>query len=135
MMKSQQKKRIFQKLWGWICLSINCLVVSLHLTRQYTELRNVSIFLSVSPICYGAIKTQLDKLKGDTSVVTIAIEYICVYIVTFLLGFKIASYLSSVSVLIALVIVFFAEMSVFFTVTYWHVIHRFFSKTKRKSEK
>lgn len=134
-MHNQQKKRIIQKLWGWVCLSINCLVVTLYLSGQRAELLNGGILLSVLTICYGAIKTQMDKLKGDTSVATVAIEYICVYIITFLLGFKMASYLSSVSVLITLVVVSLAEMLIFLFITYWYAIRRFFFKSKQKNEK
>ena len=125
-MQTQQKKRMLQKLWGWICLSINCLVVALHLTGQRAELLSSGIFFSVMPICYGVIKTQMDKRKGDTSVISVAIEYVCVYIITFLLGFKMVSYLSSVSVMIALLIASVAEMLVFLLITYWHTIRRFF---------
>lgn len=134
-MHNQQKKRIIQKLWGWVCLSINCLVVSLYLSGQHAELLNSGILLSVLIICYGAIKTQMDKLKGDTSIATVAIEYVCVYIITVLLGFKMASYLSSVSVLIALVVVSLAEMLIFLFITYWHAIRRFFFQSKQKNEK
>ena len=131
-MHNQQKKRIIQKLWGWVCLSINCLVVSLYLSGQHAELLNSGILLSVLIICYGAIKTQMDKLKGDTSIATVAIEYVCVYIITVLLGFKIAFYLSSDSVLITLVVVSLAEMVMFLFITYWHAIRRFFSQNKQK---
>ena len=129
MTKNQRKKRILQKLWGWICLSINCLVVSFHLTGQYEELRNVAIFLSASPVCYGALKTQIDKVKGDMSVVTVVIEYICVYIITFVLGFKIASDLASISVLITWVIVAFVEILIFLIITYWSFLRGFMKKT------
>lgn len=131
-MHNQQKKRMIQKLWGWVCLSINCLVASLHLTGQRPELLGGGILLSVLTICYGAIKTQMDKLKGDTSVVTVVIEYICVYIITFLAGFKMASYLSDVSVLIALVIASLVEMLIFLFITYWNAIRRIFCKRKSK---
>ncbi len=134
-MMNQQKKRNLQKLWGWICLSINCLAVSFHLTGQYEELRKVAILLSLSPVCYGVFKTQMDKVKGDMSVV---IEYICVYIITFVLGFKMASDLSSVSVLITLVIVSFVEILIFLIITYWNFLRVFFSKktmSPRKTKK
>ena len=127
-MRNQQKNRIIQKLWGWICLSVNCLVMSLHLAEQQVVLFKCGILFSVLTVCYGAIKTQMDKLKGDTAVTSVVIEYVCVYIITFLLGFKIASTLSSASVLIALLIVSLAEMLVFFFITYRHVICRFFRK-------
>ena len=124
-MHNQQKKRVLQKLWGWACLSINCLVVSLYLSGQHAELLNGGILLCALPVCYGILKTQMDKRKGDISVAAVAIEYICVYIITFLLGFKTASYLSSVSVLIALAVASLAEMLVFLCITYWYAIRRF----------
>ena len=137
-MMMNQKKRILQKLWGWTCLSINCLAVSFHLTGQYEELRKVAILLSLSPVCYGVFKTQMDKVKGDMSVVTVVIEYVCVYIITFVLGFKMASDLSSVSVLITLVIVSFLEILIFLIVNYWNYLRVFFSKktmSPRKTKK
>ena len=127
-----QKRRIIQKLWGWICLSINCLVMSLYLAGQHTQLLSGGILLSVLTICYGALKTQMDKLKGDTSVITVVIAYVCVYIITFLAGFKVASYLSDASVLNALVIASLAEMLIFLFITYWNAIRRIFCKRKSK---
>ena len=129
-MKNKQRKRTIQKLWGWICLSVNCLVVALHLSGQYAELWVGGILLSVLTASYGVIKTHLDKAKGDISVAAIAIEYACVYIITFLLGLKAASSLASVSVLIVLAIVSLAEMLIFIFITYWRAICRFFCHTK-----
>lgn len=131
-MQNQQKKRIIQKLWGWICLSVNCFVMSFHLTGQHAEFLKGGILLSLLTICYGAIKTQMDKLKGDTSVASIVIEYVCVYIITFLIGFKLATYLPSVSVLISLIIASLAEMFLFLLFTYWRAICRFFFQRKQK---
>ena len=134
-MQNQQKKRTTQKLWGWICLSINCIVVSMHLAGQHAEFLNRGILFSVLIICYGAMKTQLDKIKDDTAVVSIAIEYVCVYILTFLSGFKIADYLSSFSVLIALVITSLAELLIFLFITYRYAVRRFFSQSRQNSDK
>ena len=134
-MKYQQKKQIIQKLWGWGCLSINCLVVSIYLSESHTQLPNGGILLSVLPLCYGALKTQRDKLKGDTSIATIVIEYVCVYIITFLLGFKLASHLCSVSVLIALIIVSLVEILIFLLITYWHAIRRLWRKAYQKRQR
>ncbi len=117
-MQKQQKKRIIQKIWGWICLSINCLVMSLHLTGQYAEFLKYGILLSILTISYGVIKTHMDKLKGDMSVASIVIEYVCVYIITFLAGFKLANYLPSVSVLTSLIITSLVEMLLFLFFTY-----------------
>lgn len=72
----------------------------------------------------------MNKLKDDTSIASVAIEYVSLYIITFLLGFKTASYLSSVSVLIALVIVSLAEMLIFLFITYWLAIRRFLRGAK-----
>ena len=80
----------------------------------------------------------MDKVKGDMSVVTVVIEYVCVYIITFVLGFKMASDLSSVSVLITLVIVSFLEILIFLIVNYWNYLRVFFSKktmAPRKTKK
>ena len=131
-MQNQQKKRTIQKLWGWICLSVNCLVMSIHLTGQYAEFLKVGILLSLLIISYGAIKTQMDKQKGDTSVTSIVIEYVCVYIITFLMGIKLATNLPSVSVMISLIIATLAEMLLFLFFTYWRTICRFLCQGKQK---
>lgn len=125
-MQNQQKKRVIQKLWGWLCLSANCIVMTLHLAEQHAEFLKGGVILSILTICYGAIKTQMDKLKGDTSVASVVIEYVCVYIITFLIGFKMATYLSTVSVLISLIIASLVEMILFLFLTYWRAICRFF---------
>ena len=134
-MQGKQKKRMIQKLWGWICMAINCFVVSLYLTDQHAEALGGGIFLAILTICYGVIKTHLDKLKGDTSLVSVTIEYICVYIITFLVGFKVASYIPSVSVLISLVIATIVEILIFFLITYQGNIRRFFLQCKHKKQK
>lgn len=131
MMQNKQKKRLLQKLWGWICLSINCLVVSLHLIGQNAELLTCGILLSILTVCYGVIKTQTDKLKGDISVASVVIEYICIYIITFLGGYKVAAYIPSVSVLIALVIATVVEILILFFIANLGKIQRFFCKTKK----
>lgn len=133
-MQSKQKKRMIQKLWGWICLAINCLVISLHLTGQHGELLG-GILLAILTICYGVIKTRLDKLKGDISVASVAIEYICIYIITFLAGAKVASYILSVSVLISLVIATIGEILIFIFITYQGNIRHFFLQSKHKTQK
>lgn len=131
-MQYQQRKRIVQKLWGWICLSANCLVASLYLVGQHPELLGGGVLLSVLTVCYGAIKTHMDRLKGDASIASIVMEYVCVYVITFLLGVKVVSYRSSISVLVALVFASIAEMLVFLLITYWHTIRRFFKIKQRK---
>ena len=128
-MMNQKRKRIIQKLWGWFCLSINYLIMSLHLIRQNTALFYGGILVSVSTICYGALKTQADKLKGDTSVASIVIEYVCVYIITFLSGFEIASYFGAGSVLIVLAIASLVELLVFLIITNLLAIRHFFNNT------
>ena len=134
-MNNQQKKRIFQKLWAWICLSINILVAFLYLARQYANSINRGIILSVLTACSGVLRAQLYKLTDDTSVTSVVIKYVCLFIITFLLGFKTASYLSSFSVLIALAIASFAEILVFFIITYWHAIRHLFVHSKQKNKK
>ena len=131
-MQKQQKKRIIQKLWGWICLSVNCFVMTLHLAGQHTEFLYGGILLFVLTIFYGVIKTQMDKLKGDTSIASIVIEYVCVYVITFLVGLKMADHLSSVSVLISLTIASITEILIFLLLTYWRAICHFFCQSKQK---
>lgn len=102
----------------------------MHLIGQNAELLTGGILLSVLTIGYGVIKTQMDKLKGDISVASVAIEYICIYIITFLGGYKVAAYIPSVSVLIALVIATIVEILILFFITYLGKIRRFFTKQK-----
>ena len=130
-MQHQKRKRIIQKLWGWICLAINCVILTVYLAEQRAELLGGGILSAVLIVCYGAMKTQMDKTKGDMSITSVVIEYGCVYIITFLAGLKVGYDLPSVSVLVALAIASVAELLVLLSVNYWDAIHRFVRK-KRK---
>ncbi len=130
-----QKKRIVQKLWGWICLAVNCFVVFLYLAEQREELLGVGILSSALTICYGVLKTHLDKLKGDTSLTSVVIEYVCLYIITFLLGLKATSDLSSLSVLIALAITSLFKICIFLLITYWCAIRQYFFRGNKEKKK
>lgn len=131
-MRNQQKKRVILKLWGWICLALNCLVGFLHLAEHRAEFLNLGIFLAMLTICYGVIKTNLDRLKGDTSITSIVIEYVCVYLLTYVMAFKLAEYLTSALVLISLTISSLVEMLVFMLIAYWRSIYHFFVKANKK---
>ena len=133
-MQYQQKKRIILKLWGWICLAANCLIMALHLAEQRAEFLIPGIFLAISAVGYGAIKTKLDKLKGDTSTTSIVVEYVCVYLLTFIMGFKLSDYLTSASVLISLMLSSLGEMLVFVLLAYWRSVCRFFVKDSKKGK-
>lgn len=124
-MKIQQKKRIIQKLWGWICLSINCLIISIFISKEVADFLSKGILLSVSIICYGVAKTQADKIKDDLSGTSVVIEYICLCLITLLSAIKVSDYLSSFSVLIVLAMSSFLELLIFLFITYWHTIRRF----------
>ena len=132
-MQHQKRKRIIQKLWGWICLAINCVIMTVYLAEQRAELLGGGILFAVLIICYGAVKTQMDKTKEDMSITSVVIEYGCVYMITFLAGFKVAYDLPSVSVLVALVIASAAELLVLFCINYWNAIHRFIRKKKNRT--
>ena len=130
-MKMQQKKRIVQKLWGWFCLSINCLIMTLLLREKFADYLTSGILLSLSIFGYGVVKTQLDKSKNDLSGVSVAIEYICIYLITFLSAFKITALLSTVRLLPWLTIVSLIELLIFLLITYWHPIQKFFRKRQK----
>ena len=132
-MQHQKRKRIIQKLWGWICLAINCVIMTVYLAEQRAELLGGGILFAVLIICYGAVKTQMDKTKEDMSITSVVIEYGCVYMITFLAGFKVGYDLPSVSVLVALVIASVAELLVLFCINYWNAIHRFIEKKKNRT--
>lgn len=127
---NQKKKRIILKLWGWISLGVNCLVMFLHLAKERAEFLIPGIFLAISTIGYGIMKTKLDKRKGDISITPIVIEYVCVYLLTFIMGFKLADELISASVLISLMIASLIEMLLVLLFTYWRPVYRFFYQNK-----
>ena len=127
-----KKKRIIQKLWGWVCLSINCLIITLFLGEKVIGYPLVGILLSLSFLCSGAAKTLSDKNKNDLSGGSVAIEYVCIYIITFLAAFKITEYLESAALLLLLIIVSLGELTVFVFVTYWNIIRNILH---RKSER
>lgn len=129
-MKFQQKKSIILKLWGYVCLAINCFIISIFLAEKVSGFLGSGGILSILIIGYGAVKTQADKAKNDLSGTSVAIEYICVYLLTFLAAFKVMSYLSSFSLLIVLAISSLIEFIIFLFITYYHTIRHFFLKYK-----
>ena len=124
-----KKTRVLQKLWGWVCLSINCIVLILQLAERVESSLGIGILISVSVLCYGVIKTLNDKQKDDLSVVSVLIEYICVYLITFMSAFKVAEYILSTDILIFLAIASLAELLVLWCITYRYAIRNFFRKT------
>lgn len=130
-MKVQQKKRAVQKLWGWACLSINCLIIALFLGEKVADYLTRGGLLSLVILCYGVIKTCSDMSKDNLSGTSVLVEYVCVYILTFLSAVKVVTYLSSIALLLWLVVVSLVELFVFLLITYWHTIRNFFRKTRR----
>lgn len=126
-MKIQQKQRIIQKLWGWICLAINILIITFFLSKKIVNFLCTGLLISVAIICYGFAKTLADRFKDNLSGTSVMIQYICMYVLTFLSVFRVSEYITSVSVLIVLVISCVLEFLVFLFITYWHVIRRFIS--------
>ena len=127
MTKKLLKKRRVQELWIWISLSINYSIVLLYLARQDAALLRFAVLLPVATICQGIAASRLHD-----DITAIVIKLVCLYIITFALGFKAASDLFSFSVLLALTIASFAEVLVFFIITYWHAIRRFFVQSKQR---
>ena len=128
-MSHQQKKRILQKLFGWIFLSANCLVATLFLGDKNEHFLVRGLFLSALIICYGALKTYRDKRKSDFSGMSVAIQYICVYVITFVATFKLADYLSSIVLLTTMCVVSLTELLAFVVFTNWGDIKRIFRKS------
>ena len=133
-MKPLKKRRVAQKLWGWVSLSINYFIMALFLAEKHAGILGGGILLSAFTLYYGISKISYAKYVDDLSAGSVVIEYIGVYIVTFAAGFKAAGYLSSAAVLIALVVASIVEFLVFLTITNWYAILRFFRKI-RKIEK
>lgn len=125
-MKYQHKKRIIQKLWGWICMAFNCMIITIFLADKVTDFLNKGILLSFLIILYGIGKLQADKAKNDRSGISVVIEYICIFAITLLCAFRVSDYLSSLSVLIVSAISCSVEFVVFLLITYWHTIRRLF---------
>lgn len=131
-MRFHQKKRIIQKLWGYVCLAINCFIISIFLTEQVSNFLGSGGILSILIIGYGVVRARVDKVTNDLSGTSVAIEYICVYILTFLAAFEVLPYLSSFSLFIVLAISSLVEFIIFLFITYYHTIRRFFLKYKER---
>ena len=131
-MRFHQKKRIIQKLWGYVCLAINCFIISIFLTEQVSNFLGSGGILSILIIGYGAVRARVDKVTNDLSGTSVAIEYICAYILTFLAAFEVLPYLSSFSLFIVLAISSLVEFIIFLFITYYHTIRRFFLKYKER---
>ena len=114
-------------------MTINCVIISVFLAEKDTDFVNKGIFLSVLIIAYGISKIQADKTKNDLSGVSVAIEYICIYVITLLCAFRVAFLLSSLSVLIVCAISCLVEFMIFLLVTYWRIIRRLLLRMKSNS--
>lgn len=125
-MKMQHKKRIAQKLWGWFCLSINCLIMVLFLGEKFADYLIGGVLLSILILCYGVVKTQNEKNKDDLSGVSVAIEYICIYLITFLSAFKLTAHFSIIALLPWLTILSLVELFIFLLITYWRTVQKVF---------
>ncbi len=133
-MKPSQKKRLIQKLWAWISLFMNGLIASLYLIGAHTALLGRGIFISIMALASGVLRISLEKEQGEISVGSTVKDYICMYILTLFIGIRIVSFISSLSVLIALGIAVFVETLVFLLITYWHSIRRYFSKYRHREK-
>ncbi len=132
-MQNQKTKRILQELWIWISISANCLIAALHLTEQ--EYRSRGILFAVMTMGFGVLKIWAEKDKGGISFARIVIDCVCMYILTFLVGINLASYLPTVSVLNVLGIAVIIETLIFLCITYWHRLCRFLFKSKQRNNK
>ena len=132
-MKYQHKKRIIQKLWGWICLAVNCMIISIFLAEKVADFLNKGMLLSILIVLYGISKLQADKAKSDLSGTSVVIEYICIFVITLLCAFRVSDDLSSLSVLIVSAISCSVEFAVFLLITYWHTIRRLFLRMESNS--
>jgi len=130
-MKMQHKKRIAQKLWGWFCLSINCLIMVLFLGEKFADYLIGGVLLSILIFCYGVVKTQNEKNKDDLSGVSVAIEYICIYLITFLSAFKLTAHFSITALLPWLTILSLVELFIFLLITYWRTVQKIFRKAHK----
>ena len=127
-MNAYQKKRILQKLWGWLCLSINCLIFTLYLANNIPQCPGIIVLLPLLVFNYGLGKTGSDIYKNDLTGISVAIEYIGICITTLVAIIKISSYLLSTSLIILSTIFAFIECLVFLLITYWYRISRFFTR-------
>lgn len=123
-MKFQQRKQIFLKLWGWICLSLNCLIVATFLSDKNAKFLGVGIIISIAMLGYGVIKTYRDKIMHDFSGVSLAIQYVCTYIITLIMSLKASDYLASLIPIKTLAIASLLEMIVFLAIIWFRFIKR-----------
>lgn len=89
------------------------------------------VLLSVLIFCYGVVKTQNEKNKDDLSGVSVAIEYICIYLITFLSAFKLTAHFSIIALLPWLTILSLVELFIFLLITYWRTVQKVFRKAHK----
>lgn len=131
-MNIKLRKRIFQKLWGWISLSINFILISFFLGGKSVDLLIKGLILSVLTICYGISRTLADKYKNALSVDSVLVEYVGVFILTLLFCYAASTYLNSKLLIIVLAISFVFEVLVLLLITFWYPFKRFLIR-KRKT--
>lgn len=119
-MKFYQKKRIIQELWAHISLAINCAITTFMLAGNERGLLVSGLLLAVAIICHGVLKIHRGKFrKGDFSGVSVVIQYICVFVITFTVAIRLEDHLPLIPLLVALSIASFAELLVVLIITYW----------------
>ena len=55
-MKPLKKRRVAQKLWGWVSLSINYFIMALFLAEKHAGILGGGILLSAFTLYYGISK-------------------------------------------------------------------------------
>ena len=128
-LKNEQKKRIIQRMWAWICFALNILIVAFYL-KDKKELFYGSLMLAVIVLNYGIGKINADIRKGDFSIEGVVIEYIGFFVITIMGAFKITEYLRTLSVLITIIVSSIVELMVLLILNNWSTISLFFSKKK-----
>ena len=124
-MQLQQRKRIFLKLWGWLCLSLNCLIIAILVSEKNPNFLEKGIFISIVAFWLGIVKTHRDKILNDFSKVSLGIQYLCTYIITAGMAVKASNYLMSFVPIIVLASVSIVEMMIFCSILWFRAIQHF----------
>lgn len=110
--------RITLKLYGWICLAVDQFVLSIILSTQFNRLWIGGAILCVCVVTYGFIRIQKDKYSGNMSIVSIVVQYVCIFFVLIVEYLCAAEYVVSLLPLLVLGIVCVSELVIVIVIVF-----------------
>lgn len=110
-------------------MPINCFYLTLIMAGKDTSFLFKGMAFVVLLLWQGVSRTQLDKAKDALSGMSVVVEYVGIYIMTFVSAVYVSTDIRSLVPLYVTIIISLVEILVFLLITYWYPIRRFVLKT------